>query len=101
MPLYDYSCGRHVTERYGSVNDSSILCGCGDIALRVPVYYEQFTITETGGVKGTVDRKRRDHAGEKLNQVYKNSVETARQTGGTSGPFKLPEKKTYGPRPNV
>lgn len=102
MPLYDYRCSAgHIIERYGRVDESSILCGCGDVAERVPVYYEQFTITETGGVKGTVDRKRRDHAGEKLNQVYKSSVEATRESGKVTGPFKVSERKTYGPRPNV
>lgn len=103
MPTYDYSCrnGHTVEERRG-YDDTTIPCPlCPETAYRHPCYAEQFTITETGSVSGVRDRVRRDHGGEKLNTFYKNSVETTRESGRLTGPFKIPEKKTYGPRPNV
>jgi hypothetical protein len=79
--------------------DTKIECpSCGDSAYRVSVYENQFTICETGAVYGARDRVRRDHMGEKLEKLRKNSVETTKTSGKASGPFRLPESKTYGPK---
>lgn len=87
-----------MTERVEGYDTNSILCVCGDLAFRQAVYQDQFTITETGAVVARKDRLRRDHLGEKLNGLYKRSVAGKRETGAESGPFKLPESKTYGPK---
>lgn len=78
-----------MTERVAGYNDNSILCACGDIAFRVPVYKDQFTITETGAVYGSRDRQRRDHAGEMLEGIRQRSVEVKRETGREEGPMRI------------
>lgn len=98
MPRYDYRCALgHVTERVAGYEDRSILCRCGDIAYRQAVYRDQFTITETGAVYGARDRQRRNHLGDKLEDLRKNSASATKESGTPTGPFKLPESKTYGP----
>lgn len=90
MPLYDFLCPNgHVTELRAGYDDAAISCECGAVAQRQAVYLEQSTITETGAVAGARDRSRRDHMGEKLNMLRKSSVNTMRETGKQSGPFKV------------
>lgn len=91
MPLYDFVCRLgHATEERQGVNVSAIPCPlCGESSFRQAVYYEQYTITETGGVKSPSDRSRRNHAGEKLNRLFHTQRETQRETGDTKGPFKV------------
>ena len=100
MPYYNFSCDcGHVTEARRGYDETTVDCeACGATARRVPVYREQFTITETGAVQGRHDRTRRNHLGEKLELLRRNSVETKRETGTDTGPFKLPESRTYGPK---
>jgi hypothetical protein len=90
-PTYDYLCALgHTTETRAGYEDSAIPCPiCGDKAVRLAVYQEQGVICETGAVKGVADRRRRDHAGEKLNHLRKGSVEAYRQTGVQTGPMQI------------
>ncbi len=85
---YDYLCDAgHLEEQVqGRDVDSAPCPTCGDTARRVTME-AAFTITETGGVNGPVDRNRRTSVGEKLESLRKTSVEAKRQTGKTTGPF--------------
>lgn len=49
----------------------------------------EHTPAARGKVLGPADRLRRDEVGEKLYRIWKNSVETKRQTGVESGPFQV------------
>lgn len=72
------------------MEDGVIPCPlCGETAHRQSVYYEQYTITETGGVKGPTDRLHRDSTGAKLEHLYNSQRETQRETGDTHGLFKI------------
>lgn len=50
MPQYEYICERkHITEKYGGYEDSTAICGvCKDLALRRPIYRDQYISAETG-----------------------------------------------------
>ncbi len=91
MPTYNYQCScGEITELYFQPYDAVVIpCPlCGDSAKRVTLFPPN-AITETGGVGGPWDRRRRDHAGEKLESLRKTSVEAKRQTGKDSGPFQI------------
>ena len=52
MPLYDYICAEgHVEEARRGYGDDIVPCpapGCGEPAVRSPIYDSQFIVTETG-----------------------------------------------------
>ena len=91
MPTYDFCCELgHMTEKSAGYDDTQIVCPlCGGKAYRQAVYAEQYTITETGAVVARKDRVRRDHMGEKLEILRKNSVEAKRETNKDTGPMKI------------
>lgn len=90
MPLYDFRCKRgHVTEQRTGTEVSHVTCGCGEMAERQAVYVDQHAITSVGSVKGKADRFRRNHAGEKLNDLWQSSREVYRESGEQSGPFEI------------
>ena len=61
MPLYQYQCNRaHVTEQRASLDTESIRCGCGNRALRVQVYRDQYMHAETGPKGGRKNEPPRD-----------------------------------------
>ncbi len=91
MPTYDFQCpcGEITTLYFQPYETAVIPCPlCGSSANRVTLSPPN-AITETGGVGGPWDRNRRNSTGEKLEQLRKTSVETKRQTGKDSGPFKI------------
>ena len=50
MPRYEYLCeDKHVTEKYGGYDDSIVICDtCGELAMRRPIYRDQYIHAETG-----------------------------------------------------
>ena len=50
MAIYDFRCAQgHLTERRAGIDVTSLLCRCGDLALRQSVY--RFSVGEPEGFK--------------------------------------------------
>ncbi len=85
MPRYDYQCSNgHTTEARRGMNVTSISCPlCGGTAHRVPVYEEQYTRTDSGGMQGRMGK-----AGtipESVERYARNSATIEKETGNKSG----------------
>jgi putative FmdB family regulatory protein len=85
MPTYDYRCKcGEITEARRGVEVSSLPCPlCGGTAHRVPVYEEQYTRTDSGGMQGRMGK-----AGtipESVERYARNSATIEKETGNKSG----------------
>ncbi len=85
MPIYDYRCEcGEVTEARRGLEDYFIPCPlCGDTAKRVPIYEEQYTRTDSGGMQGRMGK-----AGtipESVERYARNSATIEKETGNKSG----------------
>ena len=85
MPTYDYRCKcGEVTEARRGLEDYFIPCAsCGETAHRVPVYQEQYTRTDSGGMQGRMGK-----AGtipESVERYARNSATIEKETGNKSG----------------